>query len=49
VYQSPDETSSVVGQVHKKKYVHVVGLAGNYLQIRLRNGTVGFVPESAAE
>jgi tetratricopeptide (TPR) repeat protein len=49
VYQSPDSSSNVVGQVHKKKYVHVVGLAGNYLQIKLRNGTVGFVPESAAE
>jgi tetratricopeptide (TPR) repeat protein len=49
VYQNPDETSPVIGQVHKKKYVHVVGLAGNYLQIRLRNGTVGFVPETAAE
>src|SRR5215469_12467860 len=49
VYESPDSTSTVVGQVHKRKYVHVVGLAGNYLQIKLRNGTVGFVPETAAE
>jgi Tfp pilus assembly protein PilF len=49
VYESPDSSSNVVGQVHKKKYVHVVGLAGDYLQIRLRNGTVGFVPETAAE
>jgi Tfp pilus assembly protein PilF len=49
VYESPDTTSNVVGQVHKKKYVHVVGLAGSYLQIKLRNGTVGFVPETAAE
>jgi tetratricopeptide (TPR) repeat protein len=49
VYESPDSSSNVVGQVHKKKYVHVVGLAGNYLQIKLRNGTVGFVPQAAAE
>jgi len=49
VYESPDSSSNVVGQVHKKKYVHVVGLAGDYLQIKLRNGTVGFVPETAAE
>lgn len=49
VYQDPDTTSNVIGQVHRKKYVHVVGLAGNYLQIKLRNGTVGFVPEAAAE
>jgi tetratricopeptide (TPR) repeat protein len=49
VYENPDPSSNVVGQVHKKKYVHVVGLAGTYLQIKLRNGTVGFVPETAAE
>jgi len=49
VYESPDSSSNVVGQVHKKKYVHVVGLAGDYLQIKLRNGTIGFVPETAAE
>ena len=49
VYESPDTTSSVIGQVHRKKYVHVVGLSGSYLQIKLRNGTVGFVPEAAAE
>jgi len=49
VYQNPDETSSTVGQVRRKKYVHVTGIAGNYLQIRLKNGTVGFIPETAAE
>jgi tetratricopeptide (TPR) repeat protein len=49
VYQNPDETSSTIGQVRRKKYVHVTGVAGDYLQIRLKNGTVGFIPESAAE
>ena len=49
VYETPDTMGNVIGQVHKKKYVHVVGLAGDYLQIKLRNGTVGFVPEAAAE
>jgi tetratricopeptide (TPR) repeat protein len=49
VYQGPDETSAVVAQVRSKKYVHVTGLAGNYLQIRLKNGTMGFIPISAAE
>lgn len=49
VYQNPDDTSSTVGQVRRKKYVHVTGIAGNYLQIRLKNGTVGFIPETAAE
>jgi tetratricopeptide (TPR) repeat protein len=49
VYQNPDGTSSTIGQVRRKKYVHVTGIAGDYLQIRLKNGTVGFIPESAAE
>jgi tetratricopeptide (TPR) repeat protein len=49
VYQNPDETSSTIGQVRRKKYVHVTGIAGDYLQIRLKNGTTGFIPVSAAE
>jgi tetratricopeptide (TPR) repeat protein len=49
VYQNPDETSSTIGQVRRRKYVHVTGIAGDYLQIRLKNGTVGFIPEAAAE
>ena len=49
VYQSPDATSSVVAQVKHRKYVHVVGFTHDYLQIQLRNGTVGFIPSTAAE
>ncbi|MGH7923193.1 MAG: tetratricopeptide repeat protein [Candidatus Binatus sp.] len=49
VYQSPDETSAAIAQVRRRKYVHVTGITGNYLQIRLKNGTVGFIPVSAAE
>ncbi|MGO9452646.1 MAG: tetratricopeptide repeat protein [Candidatus Binataceae bacterium] len=49
VYQNPDQSSTVIGQVRRKKYVHVIGLSGDYLEIKLRNGTVGFVPETAAE
>ncbi len=49
LYASPDAGSRVVGHVAAKKYVHVVGIAGKWLQVRLRNGTVGFVPASAAE
>jgi tetratricopeptide (TPR) repeat protein len=49
VYQNPDESSAVVAQVRERKYVHVTGISGNYLQVRLRNGTVGFIPIAAAE
>jgi tetratricopeptide (TPR) repeat protein len=49
VYQMADSGSTVVGQVHRGRMVHVTGIAGNYLQITMRNGTVGFIPAAAAE
>ena len=49
VYQNPDETSSTIGEVRRKKYVHVTGITGNFLQIKLKNGSVGFIPVAAAE
>lgn len=49
VYQDPDESSSTIGEVRRKKYVHVTGITGNFLQIKLKNGTVGFIPVAAAE
>ncbi len=49
VYQNPDETSSTIGQVRRKKYVHVTGISGDYLRVSLRNGTSGFIPTAAAE
>lgn len=49
MYAEPDSGSAVVGQVRHKKYVHVIGITGTWLQIKLRNGTVGFIPISAAE
>jgi tetratricopeptide (TPR) repeat protein len=49
VYQNPDASSAVVAQVHRRKYVHVTGITGDWLQVTLRNGTVGFIPASAAE
>ena len=49
VYQNPDATSSTIGEVRRKKYVHVTGITGDYLQIRLKNGTTGFIPVAAAE
>ncbi len=49
VYQSADQTSAVVGQVHRGHWVNVTGIAGDWLQIRMKNGTVGFIPTAAAE
>ncbi|HVB81166.1 MAG TPA: tetratricopeptide repeat protein [Candidatus Binataceae bacterium] len=49
VYQGNDSSTSVVGQVHRGHFVHVTGIQGDWLQITLRNGTVGFIPVTAAE
>jgi hypothetical protein len=49
VYQNPDASSAVLGQVHRSRYVHVTGITGDWLQVTLRNGTVGFIPITAAE
>jgi tetratricopeptide (TPR) repeat protein len=49
VYQGADSSTSVVGQVHRGHFVHVTGLQGDWLQVTLRNGTVGFIPVTAAE
>lgn len=49
VYQGPDSATTVVGQVHHGHLVQVTGIQGDWLQIRLRNGTVGFIPVTAAE
>ncbi len=49
VFQNPDGASAVLGRVHHRKYVHVTGISGDWLQVTLRNGTVGFIPTSAAE
>jgi Flp pilus assembly protein TadD len=49
VYQAADGSTSVVGQVHRGHFVHVTGIQGDWLQVTLRNGTVGFIPVTAAE
>jgi len=49
VYLDADSSSQVLAQVHRRRYVHVIGIEGNYLRIKMRNGTVGFIPASAAE
>ncbi len=49
VYEKPDDTSRIVGQVRRNKYVHVIGITGDWLQVKLHSGTVGFIPTSAAE
>ena len=49
VYAQPEPTSAVVARVRRQKFVMVTGISGDWLRIKLRSGTVGFIPASAAE
>lgn len=49
VREAPDGSSRVLGRVRKGRRVQVTGITGDWLQVRLRSGTVGFIPVSAAE
>jgi tetratricopeptide (TPR) repeat protein len=49
VYQNANSSSGVLAQVHRRKWVRVTGITGDWLQVTLRDGTVGFIPTSAAE
>ena len=49
VYESMSDKARVVAQVHQRRYVRVTGLSAQWLRIQLRDGTIGFIPASAAE
>jgi Flp pilus assembly protein TadD len=49
VYLTTSQSSQVLAEVHHGKWVHVTGISGNWFRIRMRNGTLGFIPVSAAE
>lgn len=49
VYEAPHDTANVIAQVHRRKFVHVTGITGNWFRIQMKNGTVGFIPLTAAE
>ena len=49
VYATAGNTGPVVGQVHHRRLVHVTGMDGDWFRIQLKNGTVGYIPVTAAE
>ena len=49
VYETPSDAARVIAQVHRSKWVHVTGIGGPWLRIAMKNGTVGFIPVTAAE
>jgi hypothetical protein len=49
VYSTPNQWGNKLAEVHRGKYVHVIGQALSYLQIRMKDGTEGFIPMTAAQ
>ena len=49
VFDSISANARVIAQVHRRRNVHVTGINANWLRIRLSNGTVGYIPATAAE
>ncbi len=49
VRTAPNEFADKVAEVHRGRYIHVVGQALNYLKIRMKDGTEGYVPMTAAQ
>jgi hypothetical protein len=47
IYQNPDYSSSIVGHVHRHRAVNVTGATRGWLQVKLLNGTVGYIPDDA--
>ncbi len=49
VLDSPNRWGKRLSEVHQGHAVHVVGVALNYLKIKMRNGLEGFIPTTALE
>jgi tetratricopeptide (TPR) repeat protein len=49
VYDSTSNDARVIAQVYRRTYVRVTGVSANWLRIQLGNGTIGFIPATAAE
>jgi tetratricopeptide (TPR) repeat protein len=49
VYSAPNNTTQIVAQVHRRRFVHVTGMVGDWFRVQLRNGTVGYIPVATAE
>jgi hypothetical protein len=49
VLSAPNHASKKLAEVHLGHDVHVIGVALNYMKIRMRDGLEGFIPTSALE
>ena len=49
VFTDSNSSSAVIAHLRRGRYVRITGLTGNWLRVRLPNGTVGFIPDEAVE
>jgi hypothetical protein len=49
VLDKPNRWGKKLAEVHRPYYVHVIGVAPSYMQIRMKSGLVGFIPVTALE
>ncbi len=49
VLEAPNRWAQKINAVHRNHKVHIIGLALNYMQIRMKSGLVGFIPASALQ
>jgi hypothetical protein len=49
VVDKPNRWAKKLAEVHQGHNVHVVGIALNYMRIRMKNGLEGFIPITALE
>jgi len=49
VLEAPNHWAKKLAEVHRTHDVHIIGLALNYAQIRMKNGLIGFISMSALQ
>src|SRR5690348_8063665 len=49
VLEAPNHWSKKLSEVHRGHNVHVIGVSLNYMQIRMKSGTVGFIAATALQ
>jgi hypothetical protein len=49
VLEAPNHWAKRLAEVHRTHDVHMIGIALNYAQIRMKSGLIGFIPMSALQ
>jgi hypothetical protein len=49
VLEAPNRWAKKLAEVHRSRSVHVIGLALNYMRIRMKSGVSGYIPLTALQ